>query len=301
MSDLDVLRERIKKKRGIGDRQLQRLIRDKESHNLLSRRVAIMALAAENHIPIRMATQDELTQIRASVSGAPLARVAPEPMQVKRTTSGMVASRPTKRARPTKASTTKVGGRTRPSSPPKKSGSVGRTGTSERRNTVFVVHGRNMAIKRSMFSFLRCIGIEPMEWQKAIRLSGKPNPTIHEILNAAFQAAKAIVVVLTPDDDVMLREQLRKSDDPDYESKLTGQARANVLFEAGMAMGANEERTVLVSVGNVKPFSDIGGRHVTALRNDPESRREFVTKLENAGCNVDTDGADWFSEGDFRI
>ena len=39
------------------------------------------------------------------------------------------------------------------------------------------------------------------------------------------------VVLMTPDDEVRLKEELRKEDDPAYESELTGQARANVLFE----------------------------------------------------------------------
>jgi hypothetical protein len=68
-----------------------------------------------------------------------------------------------------------------------------------------------------------------------------------------------------------------------------------------MAMGKDSESTVLVQVGKVKPFSDIGGRHVTSLGNDAESRGEFVVKLRNAGCDVDTDGSDWFSEGNFTI
>jgi hypothetical protein len=51
----------------------------------------------------------------------------------------------------------------------------------------------------------------------------------------------------------------------------------------------------------VKPFSDVGGRHVTRLGNDAESRSEFVTKLRNAGCAVDDSGTDWYSDGDFSV
>jgi hypothetical protein len=49
----------------------------------------------------------------------------------------------------------------------------------------------------------------------------------------------------------------------------------------------------------MKPFSDIGGRHVVHLANSPTSRQELATKLANAGCNVDTSGTDWLTVGRF--
>jgi len=39
-----------------------------------------------------------------------------------------------------------------------------------------------------------------------------------------------------------------------------------VLFEAGLAMGRHPRKTVFVQVGKVKPFSDVGGRHMPAAR-----------------------------------
>jgi len=108
-------------------------------------------------------------------------------------------------------------------------------------------------------------------------------------------------VLLSPDDEAKLKAEFLKTNDPAYEKRLTGQARANVLFEAGMAMGRNPDSTVLVQVGDIRPFSDIGGRHVVHLSNAPTARSEFATKLANAGCNVDTSGTDWLSEGDFAV
>ena len=68
-----------------------------------------------------------------------------------------------------------------------------------------------------------------------------------------------------------------------------------------MAFGRKPENTVLVQIGELRPFSDIGGRHVLHLGNDPTSRQEFATKLANAGCNVDTSGSDWLTEGDLSL
>jgi hypothetical protein len=104
---------------------------------------------------------------------------------------------------------------------------------------------------------------------------------------------------MTPDDEARLKGPFLKATDPAYERALTGQARPNVLFEAGMAFGKDPNSTVLVQIGDIRPFSDVGGRHVVHLSNQPTSRQEFVTKLANAGCNVDTSGTDWLSSGDF--
>ena len=66
-----------------------------------------------------------------------------------------------------------------------------------------------------------------------------------------------------------------------------------------MAFGTHPDRTVLVQIGSVKEFSDVGGRHVVHLTNDYAKRQELATKLKNAGCDVDLSGSDWVSEGDF--
>jgi predicted nucleotide-binding protein len=166
---------------------------------------------------------------------------------------------------------------------------------------VFVVHGRNEAMRRAFFGFLRAVGLQPIEWRRAIELTRKPNPYVGEILDAAFREAVAVIVLLTPDDEAKLKDEFLKPNDQKFEKKLTGQARPNVLFEAGMAMGRNPDSVVLVQVGDIRPFSDIGGRHVVRLSNSAESRQELITKLANAGCNVDASGSDWLKEGDFRV
>jgi predicted nucleotide-binding protein len=130
-------------------------------------------------------------------------------------------------------------------------------------------------------------------------MTREPSPYVGKILDTAFTKAAAVVVLLTPDDDVRLRKKHHKSNEPGYEKDLRGQARPNVLFEAGMAFGSHPKSTVLVQIGDVKPFSDVAGRHVVHLNGSPERRRELATKLANAGCSVDTDGSDWFSAGDF--
>jgi predicted nucleotide-binding protein len=167
--------------------------------------------------------------------------------------------------------------------------------------TVFVVHGRNAKLRNSMFNFLRAVGLKPLEWTQIIKMSKKGTPYIGTLLETAFSKAAAVVVLITPDDEARLKKIFVKKRDPNYEKQLTGQARPNVLFEAGMAFGRDSNSTVLVQVGNVRPFSDVTGRHIVVMNNTAERRNELAVKLSNAGCAVDTSGSDWYSVGDFTI
>lgn len=162
---------------------------------------------------------------------------------------------------------------------------------------VFVVHGRNSAARNGVFAFLRALGLQPMEWEQAIKITGEGSPYIGTVLDHAFSAAQAIVVLLTPDEITYLRSEYAHGED-DPETQPSAQARPNVLFEAGMAIGRNTQRTILVELGKVREFSDVSGRHAVRLSNDAEKRTALAERLRTAGCTVDTSGADWLSAGD---
>jgi predicted nucleotide-binding protein len=165
---------------------------------------------------------------------------------------------------------------------------------------VFVVHGRDLRLRDGMFTFLRSIGLDPIEWIEAVAMTGKSAPYIGEILDTAFSNAQAIVVMLTGDDEARLRAELRQAKEPPHENELTPQARPNVLFEAGMAMAYNPDRTVLVEFGHLRPFSDIGGRHTVKMDGSTEKRQELAARLQKAGCAVNVAGTDWHKAGDLR-
>jgi len=165
---------------------------------------------------------------------------------------------------------------------------------------VFLVHGRNTELLEQLCLYLTSMGLSPVEWNQAIAKTQKGTPNIAEILDAAFNEAQAVIVLLTGDDEAKLRHEFLKDDDPPYEQQPTPQSRPNVLFESGMAMGRYPSRTVLVQIGGHRPFSDIAGKHITHLDNTAEKRHELATKLSNAGCKVDTSGTRWLKAGDFQ-
>jgi predicted nucleotide-binding protein len=166
---------------------------------------------------------------------------------------------------------------------------------------VFVVHGRNEKIRKDFFNFLRALGLHPIEWAEALRTTGKATPFVGEVLDAAFERAQAVIVLLTPDDEVRLGKELWSAEEGEDERQYHRQARPNVLFEAGMAFGRNPDHTLLVTVGPVKQFSDIGGRHIVRLSNDTARRQDIADRLKTAGCSVKIDGRDWLKTGNFEI
>lgn len=106
-------------------------------------------------------------------------------------------------------------------------------------------------------------------------------------------------MLFTPDDEARLRDDFHGPKEPDYEISLTPQARPNVLFEAGMAFGAHPNRTVLVELGELRPFSDVAGRHAVRLDGTDQALRDIAGRLEAAGCAVDLGGDDWADPGRF--
>lgn len=171
---------------------------------------------------------------------------------------------------------------------------------SDRNRSVFVVHGRNTKARDAMLAFLRALGLHPIEWSDAVQATGKPTPYIGEILDAAFARAGAVVVLFTPDDEARQRHEPNSSGDAVKETELSGQARLNVIFEAGMARQSHKESTVFVELGKLRPFSDISGLHVVRLDDTPERRKDLANRLGNAGCPVKLDSDDWKTAGDFK-
>src|SRR5262249_44835556 len=115
-------------------------------------------------------------------------------------------------------------------------------------NTVFVVHGRDARLRDAMYEFLGALGLKPREWGHALRAArGKGgNPYVNDAVNIVMEQAQAIVVLLSPDDEAKLKDQFVTKLERSTEGKLRGQARPNVIFETGIALGAYHKKTVMV-------------------------------------------------------
>jgi predicted nucleotide-binding protein len=263
--------EALRRKTKLSDRQLRRLIGQRVNRDALSRRAAALSVARDYAVPLsRFATTEDFAELR----------------------HGGHRSDPVEQPASPSTSSRSQTGRTAPSSRIRK---VKKTHD----NSVWVVSGRNESVRADFFALLRSMGLNPIEWTKALSFTKKGSPYVGEVLDEAFKRAAAVVVLLTPDDDAMLRREFQRASDPAWEKRLTGQPRPNVLFEAGMAFGSHPHSTVLVQIGKIREFSDVAGRHVVRLSNSTYSRQELATKLQSAGCRVDLSGTDWHTVGNF--
>ncbi len=218
------LLQRLKNKTGLSQSRVYALIDEKVRTAHLPRHLAAVAVAAERGVNIsRFASEDDLAAMRnAAVAQAPSAVIVPAPT------------------------------RSRPKSKSKEA--PRRRGTS-----VFVVHGRDLDARDSVFAFLRSLALKPLEWNQALRLTKKGSPYVGEVLDAAFSEAAAVVVLLTPDDEARLKPEFLQPRDPVHERNLTGQARSNVLFEAGMAFGKSPIRLFWCSWAIFVPSAMLAG------------------------------------------
>lgn len=166
---------------------------------------------------------------------------------------------------------------------------------------VWVVHGRNLQARDAMFEFLRSLDLHPVEWEEATTRTDETSPYIGQVLDIAFEQAQAFVILLSGDDEGRLLEVFQRLGDPPFETALTPQARQNVIFEAGMAFGRSPRKTILVEMGELRPFSNIFGRHVIRMNNSSQRRQQLAQRLESAGCPVNMSGTDWHTAGDFRF
>jgi predicted nucleotide-binding protein len=170
---------------------------------------------------------------------------------------------------------------------------------------VMVVHGRNLRARHAMFIFLRSLGLNPIEWEEAVRETGMGSPHNLDAVRAAMDVGQAVVVILTAEDRAGLLPALADPENPDDfdDTTLRGQPRQNVILEAGLAMGVASERTILVEIGRIRQASDFGGLNTVRLTNSAETRNALRSRLIGAKCAVDESLSDWMSperSGDFE-
>jgi hypothetical protein len=166
---------------------------------------------------------------------------------------------------------------------------------------VFIVYGRNAKAYSAMQLFLQSLKLDPLTFDE-VRNGLGGSPFVGNVVDEGMRRAKAIVVLFTPDEYASLRPSLASGKDKP-EELMRWQGRPNVLLEAGMALAIEEERTVLVVLGDVSLASDLHGRHYIRVANDPASRAALRNALIGIGCSVDQAVTSWHDisvSGDFE-
>ena len=172
-------------------------------------------------------------------------------------------------------------------------GAVASSASTDIARRVFMVYGRDTELTRRFFELLRTVDLRPMEWESLIQEGGRAMPTLAQVVAQAPGLAQATLVLLSPDDIVELHPDLIQDNDGTQDRGRGSQARPNVLFELGLALMANPDRTFIVQVGNLRPVSDLAGFNVIRFDGSVASIKKVLHRLEVAGCRVDYSGVDW--------
>lgn len=264
----DRLLAALEKKLGLSRSQVNRRIAEVSAANHLPRNLAAISLAADNRLPIgRFATPEELAELRGSA-----------PRQVPAIAPAVISKPPPgKKLVKTKVKATKD-------------------------NSMFVVHGRDAKLNQDMYAFLASIGIVPMEWDQAIKAAkGGANPIVGDVISQAMERVQGVMVLFSPDEEAKVRSKFASATDKKRGQHLKGfQPRPNVIFEAGLALGAHSDKTILVQVGTVRDISDIAGKHMVHLSNSFADRKRLADRLSSKlKFKVDLDGVTWQNVGNF--
>jgi hypothetical protein len=162
---------------------------------------------------------------------------------------------------------------------------------------VMVVHGRDKA-RDDLFNLLRALGLEPIEWSAAVKSTGTTKPYTGQAVEAAFDMAQAAVILLVEEEQVALRMDLRNPKDPS-DAQVAWQPRPNVFYEGGIAVTSHPDRTIVLELGRPRTATDLAGVNTIRISSDQGWRHELASRLQDAGCPVNTEGTDWLKVGEF--
>ncbi len=163
------------------------------------------------------------------------------------------------------------------------------TDENSRQRTIYVVFGHDTDQVRKIKAFLEGLDLVFLTKKEAVDFTKKTAPFIGDIINAAFEHAQAVIVLLTGDEEVQLCKELHHYDDEDFEKVFCPQPMQEQIFEAGYAFGKSPKRTILIQIGHVRPFSDIVGRFILHFTDTPEDYAILRTRLERAECSIKKD------------
>jgi predicted nucleotide-binding protein len=138
-----------------------------------------------------------------------------------------------------------------------------------------------------------------------VRANGNPLPTLTDVVVSGLApgAADVVVAVLTPDDIVVLHEDLHNEHEHWFEVNKQMQPRPDVLIEIGLALAAYRERLIIVEFGPpLRRISNLDGLNVIRFDNvEPEiAMDKLVKRLRIAGCAVDDSGTEARRTARFR-
>lgn len=174
-------------------------------------------------------------------------------------------------------------------------------GNSCDENSVFVIYGRNSEFKSNVVNILKALSLNVITYNNS---NADARGTYGAVKEGISKSAVSLVL-LTGDDEGRCRKPYLIPADRNniQETRFTSQPRMNVVFEAGYSFAHHADKNViLISVNNVRLFSDIDGINRIIIQTDNKGcilkdselkfKKELIENLENCGCDIPEDAED---------
>lgn len=164
--------------------------------------------------------------------------------------------------------------------------------------TVFVIYGQDRRAYDELSKCLASLGVSQITFDE---VSAKlPQPAfVADVVFTGIASADAVIVLLTPDElAVHYDAESARFLGQDMPNHARWQARPNVIFEAGVALGAQKGNTILATVGaDVSLFSDVGGMHTVRL-DAPDGKKRLRERLRSLLPDIAEPGHAWDGSSD---
>jgi predicted nucleotide-binding protein len=157
--------------------------------------------------------------------------------------------------------------------------------------SVYII-GHDSEVANKIDTWLKEIGLKAIKQETATTWIEEGAPFAEDVLDKIFELAKAVIFLLTGEEEVRLREDFRQSKDKDSKKESWLQPNQDQFFEAGYVFARYQKRVFLVQSGHVQPLSDIAGRFIYDFENSDHRHalRDHLQKITDRPNKVeDTD------------
>jgi hypothetical protein len=164
---------------------------------------------------------------------------------------------------------------------------------------VFVIHGRDIEARDELVKLLDALGLQHHSFERvAARLGAAP--FVADIVIRGIRDAAVVIALFTPEEHATFYDPVTAEYRGTAAGEARWQARPNVIFEAGVALGVARKRTILATLGSdVQLFSDVSGVHFVSLAG-ADGKQMLRDRIEQVlGAPLEVDG-NWESAADFR-
>src|SRR5947208_4172646 len=114
--------------------------------------------------------------------------------------------------------------------------------------SVFIIHGHDMEARNELVKFVNSLGLEVLEFHMGEK-QDRPMSMIFDTVLNGIQSADAVIALFTPDEhsaSYVPSTGTYSGKNRNGEKWEGWQARPNVIFEAGIALGIAIDKTIIV-------------------------------------------------------